>query len=156
MYVDLLPKNSAQKFPALSEAVRIKQTVIEQTENQEDPWFIHLKIFWKKLRNKIKYLKKIHGESLDRGRDPIEKTISAIAAISNRWPREVIKIFVNVRFFSRLKKLNVIFKEKSKNNVRTLKQTAQFMFQNYGVVKKLDGLLVLKQNVKMCIRINIL
>jgi len=28
MYVDLLPKNSAQKFPALSEAVRIKQTVI--------------------------------------------------------------------------------------------------------------------------------
>ena len=64
---------------------------------------------------------------MDRGRDPIEKTISAIAAISNRWPREVIKIFVNVRFFSRLKKLNVIFKEKSKNNARTLKQTAQFM-----------------------------
>ena len=65
---------------------------------------------------------------MGRGRDPIEKTISAIAAISNRWPREVIKIFVNVRFFSRLKKLNGIFKEKSKNNVRTLKQTAQFMF----------------------------
>jgi len=56
------------------------------------------------------------------------KTFSAIAAISNRWPREVIKLFVNVRFFSRLKKLNVIFEEKSKNNVRTLKQTAQFMF----------------------------
>ena len=75
-----------------------------------------------------KIFQKIHGESLDRGRDPIEKTISAIAAISNRWPREVIKLFVNVRFFSRLKKLNVIFEEKSKNNVRTLKQTAQFMF----------------------------
>jgi len=75
-----------------------------------------------------KIFQKIHGESLDRGRDPIEKTISAIAAISNRWPREVIKLFVHVRFFSRLKKLNVIFKEKSKNNVRTLKQTAQFMF----------------------------
>jgi len=75
-----------------------------------------------------KIFQKIHGESLDRGRDPIEKTFSAIAAISNRWPREVIKLFVNVRFFSRLKKLNVIFKEKSKNNVRTLKQTAQFMF----------------------------
>ena len=57
-----------------------------------------------------------------------KKTISAIAAISNRWPREVIKLFVNARFFSRLKKLNVIFKEKSKNNARTLKQTAQFMF----------------------------
>ena len=85
-----------------------------------------------------------------------KKTISAIAAISNRWPREVIKLFVNARFFSRLKKLNVIFKEKSKNNARTLKQTAQFMFQNYGVVKKMDGLLVLKQNVKKFMRINIL
>jgi len=69
-----------------------------------------------------------HKESLDRGRDPIKKTISAIAAISNRWRREVIKLFVNVRFFRRRNKLNVIFKEKSKNNVKTLKQTAQFMF----------------------------
>ena len=75
-----------------------------------------------------KIFQKILGESLDRGRDSIKKTISAIAAISNRWPREVIKLLVNVRFFRRLKKLNVIFKEKSKNNVRTLKQTAQFMF----------------------------
>ena len=81
------------------------------------------------MRNKRQYFKKKHGESLDKGRDLIEKTISAIAAISNRWPREVIKLFVNVRFFSRLKKINVIFKEKSKNNVRTLKQTAQFMFR---------------------------
>ena len=75
-----------------------------------------------------KIFQKIHGESLDRGRDPIGKTISAIAAISNRWRREVIKLFVNVRFFRRRNKLNVILKEKSKNNVRTLKQTAQFMF----------------------------
>ena len=51
-----------------------------------------------------KIFQKIHGELLDRGRDPIEKTTSAIAAISNRWPWEVIKLFVNVRFFSRLKK----------------------------------------------------
>jgi len=123
MYADLLSKNSTQKFPALSEAVRIKQAVIGLTENQEDPWFIHPKIFWKKLRNMRKYFKK-YIESLDRGRDPIEKTISAIAAISNRWPRKVIKLFVNVRFLSRRKKLNVIFKEKSKKKV---KQTAQFM-----------------------------
>ena len=75
-----------------------------------------------------KIFQKIHGDALYRGRDPIEKTISAIAAISNRWPREVIKLFVNIRFFSKLKKLNVVLKENSKKNVRTLKQTAQFMF----------------------------
>ena len=75
-----------------------------------------------------KIFPKIHGDALYRGRDPIEKTISAIAAISNRWPREVIKLFVNIRFFSKLKKLNVVLKENSKKNVRTLKQTAQFMF----------------------------
>ena len=51
---------------------------------------------------------KVHGESLDRGQDPIEKIISTITAIistitaiNKRWPREV----VNVRFFSRLKNL---------------------------------------------------
>ena len=75
-----------------------------------------------------KIFQKIHGDALYRGRDPIEKTISAIAAISNRWPREVIKLFVNIIFFSKLKKLNVVLKENSKKNVRTLKQTAQFMF----------------------------
>jgi len=58
MYVDLLPNNSTQKFPALSEAVRIKQSVIGLTKNQEDPWFIHPEIYWKKLKNMRKYFKK--------------------------------------------------------------------------------------------------
>ena len=48
---------------------------------------------------------KIHGESLDRGQDPIEKTISNFTAINKRCPWEVVKLFVNVRFFSRLKNL---------------------------------------------------
>ena len=52
-----------------------------------------------------KIFQKIHGESLDRGQDPIEKTISTFTAINKRWPREVVKLFVNVRFFSRLKNL---------------------------------------------------
>ena len=56
-----------------------------------------------------KYFLKIHGESLDRGHDPTEKTISA----NKRWPREVVNIFVNVRFFSKLKKLNVGLKKNS-------------------------------------------
>ena len=51
-----------------------------------------------------KIFQKIHGESLDRGHDPIEKTISTITAINKRWTREVVKLFVNVRFFSKLKK----------------------------------------------------
>ena len=75
-----------------------------------------------------KYFKKIHGESLDRGQDPIKKIISTFTAINKRWPLEVVKLFVNVRFFSRLKKLHINLKENSKKkNVRTLKQTAQFM-----------------------------
>ena len=61
-----------------------------------------------------KILKK-NTQSLDRGHDPIEKkTISTITAINQRWPREVVKPFVNVRFFSKLKKLNVSLKENSK------------------------------------------
>ena len=43
-----------------------------------------------------------------------KKTISTITAINQRWPREVVKPFVNVRFFSKLKKLNVSLKENSK------------------------------------------
>ena len=45
-----------------------------------------------------KIFQKIHGESLDRGHAPIEKTISTITAINQRWPREVVKLFVNLRF----------------------------------------------------------
>jgi len=41
---------------------------------------------------------------LDRGHDPIEKAISTITAINKRWTRKVVKLFVNVRFFSKLKK----------------------------------------------------
>ena len=52
---------------------------------------------WKIWEN----IPKIHGESLERGHDPIEKIISTITAINKRWPPEV---------------------------VRTMKQTAQFMF----------------------------
>ena len=61
-----------------------------------------------------KIFQKIHGESLDRGHAPIEKTISTITAINQRWPREVVKLFVNLRFFSKLKKINVNLKENSK------------------------------------------
>ena len=38
---------------------------------------------------------------------------------------------MNERSFSRLKKLNVVLNERSKKNVRTFKQTAEFMFYNY-------------------------
>ena len=42
------------------------------------------------------------------------KKKSTITAMNKRWPREVVKLFVNVRFFSNLKKLNVSLKENSK------------------------------------------
>ena len=56
-----------------------------------------------------KIFQKIHV-SADIGHDPTEKTIST----NKRWPREVVNIFVNVRFFSKLKKLNVGLKKNSK------------------------------------------
>ena len=115
MYVGLLPKNSIQKFPAFSDAARRKQTVIGQTSNPQDPCFIHPKICWRKFKNMRKYFKKIHGESLDRGQDPIKKIISTFTAINKRWPLEVVKLFVNVRFFSRLKNLMYPCREIVKN-----------------------------------------
>ena len=57
-----------------------------------------------------------------------KKLFQLLIAKNKRWPQEVVKLFVNVRFFRRLKKLNVTLKGNSKKNVRTLKQTAQFMF----------------------------
>ena len=65
---------------------------------------------------------KINGESVDRGHDPIEKkTILTITAINKSWPREIVKYFVNVRFFSKLKKFNLSFKENVKKcqNIKT-------------------------------------
>ena len=67
-----------------------------------------------------KIFQKIHGESLDRGHAPIEKTISTITVINQRWPREVVKLFVNVRFFSKLKKLNLSLKENSKKKCQNI------------------------------------
>ena len=97
-----------------------------------------------------KIFQKIHGKS------PIEKTISTITVMNIRWPREDVKLFVNVRFFNKMKKLNVspdvklfvnvrIFnkmkklnvslKKNNKKNVKTLKQTAQFMFDDLSFKK---------------------
>ena len=51
-----------------------------------------------------KIFQKIHGESLDEDMIPSKKTIAIFSAINQKWPREVVKLFVNVRFFSKLKK----------------------------------------------------
>ena len=69
-----------------------------------------------------KMFQKINGEFVDRGHDPIEKkTILTITAINKSWPREIVKYFVNVRFFSKLKKFNLSFKENVKKcqNIKT-------------------------------------
>ena len=50
-----------------------------------------------------------------------KKTVSTFAAISKRWPREVVKLSVNVRFFSGLKKLHLTLKEKSKKKCQNIK-----------------------------------
>ena len=82
---------------------------------------------------------KIHGESLDRGQDPIEKIISTITAINKRWPREV----VNVRFFSRLKKLNVTLKGNSKKKSQNIETNCSIhvLELQCNKIKNLDNLL---------------
>ena len=49
-------------------------------------------MFYPYLLEEVKKYEKIHGESLDRGQDPIEKMISTITAINKRWPREVVML----------------------------------------------------------------
>ena len=51
---------------------------------------------------------------MDRGHDLIEKTVSTIIAINKKWPREVVKLFLNIRFFSKLKEIKVSSKDNSK------------------------------------------
>lgn len=71
----------------------------------------------------------VHGNDLCREGDPIGKTIEEISRVDKRWPKEVIKLFVKLRFFHRLKLLNNELKARFKTkSTRTFKQSAQFLF----------------------------
>ena len=70
-----------------------------------------------------------HGDQIYRGHRPIEQTVQAILEQDSSFPAEVVKQFVNVRFFRRIKLMNINLKEKHRQkSVLFFKQTAQFLF----------------------------
>ena len=73
--------------------------------------------------------------------------ISTITAINKRWPREVVKLFVNVRFFSRLKKLNVTLKGNSKKICKNIETNCSIYVLELwcSKIKNLDNLLFLNR-----------
>ena len=69
-----------------------------------------------------------HGDQIYRGHRQIEKTVQAILEQVSSFPAEVVKLFVNVRFFRRIKLMNINLKEK---------QIISFIV--YGTPKKRSG-----------------
>ena len=84
------------------------------------------------LVNAVKHYENIfmefHGEDLDRNLNPIERTINQILKKNKNFPAPVVKLYVTLRFFNRLKNLNNRILTKRSKSVRCFKQTAQFMF----------------------------
>jgi len=107
MYVGLLQKKLHTKVPGLVRVGEEKTNCDWIDLKSRESLFYQSKDLLEEVEKYEKIFQKIHGESLDRGHDPIEKTVSNITAINKRWPRENVKLFVNVRFFSKLKKINV-------------------------------------------------
>ena len=71
----------------------------------------------------------IHGDDDSRQKDPMGVTILAIQSSHPEWPENVIKLFVKIRFFHRIKSLNMrLYNAKYGENVRTYKQISQFIF----------------------------
>ena len=71
----------------------------------------------------------IHGDDVSRQKDPMGVTILAIQSSHPEWPENVIKLFVKIRFFHRIKSLNMrLYNAKYGENVRTYKQISQFIF----------------------------
>ena len=68
-----------------------------------------------------------HGNSLKNCKDPIKKLQKLINSKHPDIPQKVSKLFCNVKFYSRLKRLNNKIKRSNKmQSVRALKQVAQF------------------------------
>ena len=104
IFVGLLQKKLHTKVPGLVRVGEEKTNCDWIDFKSRGSLFYPSKDVLEEVEKYEKIFQKIHGESLDRGHDPIEKTISTITAINQRWPREVVKLFVNLRFFRKLKK----------------------------------------------------
>ena len=66
-----------------------------------------------------------HGEKIDLKPDPI-KRLTDLHKVSSGLPDEVILFFVKIRFFRRIKELNLKQIKPSRSQIRNLKQQGQF------------------------------
>lgn len=68
-----------------------------------------------------------NGQSLKRCLDPIGSVIRLVLRKYPAFDMKVVKYFVRMKFFSRVKRKNIDLKLKKSTNVRVFKQTAQFV-----------------------------
>ena len=79
-------------------------------------------------RNCDQEFSNFHGLSLRKVKNPLKKLEDKISTKFPFIPRKVSKLFIKVKFYARLKRLNFKLKERSLlNSVRSLKQKAQFL-----------------------------
>lgn len=55
------------------------------------------------LEDYERIFKDFHGEEVNRGTDPIGVTVERILKRNTSWPKEVVQLFVKIRFFIELK-----------------------------------------------------
>ena len=96
MYVGLLPNKLNTKVPGLVRGCEEKTNCDLIDLKSRGSLFYPSKDLLEEVEKYEKIFQKIHGESLDRGQDPIEKTISNFTAINKRWPREVVMLDFSV------------------------------------------------------------
>ena len=68
-----------------------------------------------------------NGQSLKRCLDPIGSVIRLVLRKHPAFDMKIVKYFVRMKFFSRVKRKNIDLKLKKSTNVRVFKQTAQFV-----------------------------
>ena len=82
--------------------------------------------FFKTCQSFEQHFLEFHGETVNLNHDPIGTLCTLIKDLYPEWPDEVIKLFVKVRFFHRIKVLNRRIKMLS-NKCRDFKQKGQFL-----------------------------
>ena len=80
------------------------------------------------IQDMEKGLRVFHGEKINMERQPIARLVDIILEKSS-MPKEVVEFFVKVRFFRRIKELNLrpLQLGNERRGVRDHKQRAQFM-----------------------------
>ncbi len=67
-----------------------------------------------------------HGKTIDMAREPIERLSKSMRLKNPSIPTDIINLFVKIRFFQRIRHLNV--SKQGHHMIRNLKQKGQFMF----------------------------